>query len=316
MKTFKRYLSESKQPKKYDDFVNGHGSHAKEKMYDDFVNGHGSHAKEEPKKKEIKNKKMTFHQDYFFDERVQESILGNILKPNINKFLSKNHNSHFGGDDYDVSDNDLYDGHLYSGHYHYGDQMKHLENTHSLSDKPEESQNAVNQYTLSSGLLNGELIDHHNDGKEAPEKVGGINVHHLDNAFQKSKIKTHTFSGAGFDIRNTRPSGKTKNGNTVYHSPGYISSSHDPHVAKNFADTRSQSKFFKPKNRQILHIETGEGHHILPIGSSSNFEDENETLHPRNSHYEHIKTTTHKDNKGNLYDVHHLRRIHPSELIK
>ena len=250
------------------------------KKYADFVNSHGSHAQE-------KNKKET----------VKESLLKKLFAKDLHDYASNNSLDHH--DEYGSSiDSDV---------------MDKLHELHPMSEH-EHVKNAIHHYTMDSKGLNHALIKAHKNGEPAPKHVGDINVDHLDSSFQASKHKLHTYSGAGFDIRDTKPAGKSKNGKTVYHSPGYISSSHDVFQSAKFANI-SHKNMEKGKNRQVMHIETPPGHKISVIGKHSSYNpEEMETLHPRNSLYEHVKTTTHKDYHGNLVDVHHLRRIHPEEM--
>lgn len=182
------------------------------------------------------------------------------------------------------------------------DQQDKLHELHPLESSGR-TRDAVTHYINRSTPLNKKIIKAHNDGAETPKSVGNLEVKHLDNNFQKSKKKFSSYSGTNFDVRDTKPAGKSKEGNTVYHSPAYLSASIDKNTAKNFAQKKKVNG-----THHILHIHTEKNDPITVIGKHG-YSNEKEVLHPRNSYYEHLGTTT--DGK---FTTHHMRRIDKSKI--
>ena len=281
MKKFKEFIKENK-PKS---FFNVHGEHAKNSKQPEpkksFTNTHGEHSK----------KVLEAHQKDIFgydDNNVYH--LGT-------HFLQKDLNSHLG----DSPD----------------EKMDTLNNLHRLS---RDQTGPLQKYTSNSYHLNRQLVDNHNEGITT-KKSAVIEGHHvgaLDKVFHPSNENFHTYSGAGFNIKDIDHAGYSEAGNKVYKLPAYMSSTHNKDVALGFA--RRNREEYSPS--QILHWEHEKGQPLAVIGRHSAYAHEHETLIPRTDatpekyHAEHIGTSRYKDADGDEYEVHHLRRIPKSEVKK
>ena len=193
----------------------------------------------------------------------------------------------------------------------HGAKMDHLHELHPITDSVKTH---LHKYTNYSKDLNAELLAAKKNGTPVPKTIGPHDVKGLDSSFTPSKTTLHTYSGIGFNPTKVIKSGKSAAGNSVFQSPTFISSTHNPRIARRFAaDVKSHGE----PHAHILHIETKPGQKIAAIGSHSVFPSEQETLIPRDEHYEHIGTTTYHDADDDLtYAVHHVRRIPKSEIIK
>ncbi len=208
----------------------------------------------------------------------------------------------------DFLDSDL-NGHL-KGESH-ADKMEHLHELHPLTDVSKEH---LKYYTNYSGDLNKALLDAKQNGTPVPDKISMHNIPGLDSSFTPAKTRLHTYSGIGFNPANVVHAGTSKAGNPVFQSPTFISSSHDPATARSFA--RDAQPAGEPV-AHILHIETKPGQKIAAVGQHSMYSKENETLMPRDEHYERVGTSHYYDTNDDLhYTVHHVRRIPESEVIK
>lgn len=286
MKTFKQFLK-TKKPKE-EHIFNGHGEHAhlksdKKHKEEHIFNGHGEHSKRK------------------VSEGVQSDMFGheNLEGNNYSyqkHFLDNDRNSHLGSSTVE--------------------QMSKLHELHPLHH---DHKNPLYTYSSDSRDLNSHLVDRNRESKKPDKIVGKHNISKLDNSFQPSAENFHTYSGAGFDLRNVKPAGYSAAGNKVYKLPAYMSSSHDKEIAARFARLNSH----EDRNNQIIHFEHDVGHPVAVIGKHSAFHHENETLIPRTDatpekyHIEHLHTTTYKDDDtGTEYDVHHVKRIPKSEIFK
>ena len=186
---------------------------------------------------------------------------------------------------------------------HVEEQMKNLQDNHPLS---REAKSHIAHYTSDSAGINGTLLKQKEKGEET------IGLKGLDDSFTPSKVNLTTYSGIGFDPREVRQEGKSKAGKPVFMSPTYMSTTHDKEVALHFSAVNSKPN----KTPQILQVETQPGQSIAVIGTHSQHPSESETLLPRDEHFEHISTTTYTNNQGDKVDVHRVRRIPKSEVIK
>ena len=164
------------------------------------------------------------------------------------------------------------------------------------------------------------IRDSHNAGITTKKNavVAEHKLSNLDKAFHPSKEHFHTYSGAGFNIKDIDHAGYSEAGNKVYKLPAYMSSSHNKDVAINFAKRNRE----EDRPIQILHWEHEKDQPLAVIGKHSAFRHEHETLVPRTDatpekyHAEHIGTSRYTDNDDNQYEVHHLRRIPKTEVKK
>ena len=193
------------------------------------------------------------------------------------------------------------------------DQMSKL---HELHPATEEHANHFKKFTQNSKKLTEYLLDRHKQNIPAQEYYNGHHIKGLDSTFQPAKESFHTYSGAGFDIREVTPSGKSKSGKKTYELPTFMSSTHNKEVALRF----SRKSKLDNKNYQLLHWVTNPGDPVAVVGKHSDYKSEMETLHPRTNstdnkyHIEHLGTTTYVGNLGERYDVHHVRKIPESEI--
>jgi hypothetical protein len=255
-------------------------------------NSHGSHAKAKP---DIASKDQLKPQ-YAFNSHgshAKSDITEDIEHKPISEFLNSNLNrEHLNGETHDT-------------------KMDHLHELHPLTDS---AKRHLRKYTNYSRDLNKGLLTAKENGTPVPKTIGQHDVEGLDSSFTPSKTTLHTYSGIGFNPANVVQAGKSAAGNPVFQSPTYISSTHNTRVARRFAvDAQSAGE----PHAHILHIETKPGQKIAAIGSHSVFPAEQETLMPRDEHYEHVGTTKYYDKDDDLtYAVHHVRRIPKSEIIK
>jgi len=211
------------------------------------------------------------------------------------EFLNKNDNRHLGKS--------------------VDDQMDKL---HELHPASEEHVKHLHKFTQNSRNLTEHLVEKHKSGQKPLPYYNGHDLNGLDSSFQPAKIKLNTYSGAGFDLRDATPSGRSRSGNKTYEVPTYMSSSHKKDVATRFARLNK----LDGKNYQIIHWQTEPGDPIAVVGKHSDYKYEMETLHPRTHstaekyHIEHLGTTTYIGKTGEKYDVHHVKRIPESKVIK
>ena len=249
-------------------------------------NAHGSHAKQ--KKPKYAFNVHGSHAKQKISESVEHKPASDFIKNDLNK-------DHINGATSE-------------------EQMSHLHDLHPF--KSEEARQHLRQYTEYSGDLNKALLRAKQNELPAPTTVEKHDVKGLDDSFTPSKTTLHTYSGLGFDPREVHHEGKSKAGNPVFMSPTFLSTSHNKRVAMSFA---RDNKPYGATHAQILHIETRPGQHIGVIGSHSHYPGESETIMPRDEHYEHLGTTTYSHNIDDVthtYEVHHVRRIPKSEVIK
>lgn len=236
------------------------------------------------------------HGSHHYNDITEKKFVPDNLDHDLeSEFLNKNDNRHLGKT--------------------VDDQMQKL---HELHPATEDHVKHLHKFTVNSRNLTDYLVDQHKSGKKPLPYYNGHDLNGLDAAFQPAKTKLQTYSGAGFDLRDVKPSGKSRSGNPTYELPTYMSSSHKKDVAARFARMTK----LKDKNYQILHWMTEPGDPIAVVGKHSDYKYEMETLHPRThstkdkSHIEHLGTTTYTGKSGEKYDVHHVRRIPESKVIK
>ena len=167
--------------------------------------------------------------------------------------------------------------------------------------------------------MNNALVQHYYEGGNlSSEHI--MRVQDLDkHGFIPANKKMDTYSGVGFDIRNVKHVGVSKEGHKVYHQPAYLSSSISKHTASAFADEAAENN--ESDEKHILHWHHDKGQSVGVIGKHSKHEYEHEVLVPRTDsthhkyHIEHLKTETYME-YGKPVHVHHVRRIPESEIIK
>jgi hypothetical protein len=186
---------------------------------------------------------------------------------------------------------------------------------HELHPIHPDSVRHLRWYSKNSHDLTKQLLDHHGNNTKPPVEVAGHDVEELDKSFTPSKIPLHTYSGLGFNPKKLDMAGKSKTGNPVFKAPTYLSSSHRKNIALSYA---RDSKPFSEEHHHVLHIETKPGQKIAVIGDHSHYPSEQETTIPRDEHYEHLGSTIYHDKtNGRIsYEVHHVRRIPESDVIK
>jgi hypothetical protein len=288
MKTFKQFIFESEKPKEYEVISNSHGAHATidkhtkkpKKEYEVISNSHGAHASKSTK---LKEERLRLHPHPSFEEHF------------LPKISSK-------------KESDAYDKGI-------GKSMDTLHKNYMHSD---EGRKQLKQFTEGSAGITSDLVKHHTNNRPLIHKK---QIDNLDkHGFISARHKFDTYSGVGFNIKNAKPAGKSKQGNLVYHQPTYLSSSIDKHVAGEFG--LQAAKRNKSKDVHILHWHHNEGNPIGVIGKHSEYPHEHEVLIPRTEttenrhHIEHIGTDKYRDDNGNTVHVHHVKRILESQITK
>ena len=154
--------------------------------------------------------------------------------------------------------------------------VKHAQSL-NLSDKTKKH---IHQYTKDSKALNLNLLKQHKEGKPHNfTPTQNDRIKHLDAATNNHiGHKLHLYSGLGFNPKEKLG----KNGHL--HLPAYTSMTHSKDMARKFAEDRFNSS--KKKNEEehhILHVETNEKDKGLHTSHISEYENEHETVLPRNT---------------------------------
>ena len=216
---------------------------------------------------------------------------------------------------------------FFAGINGYANHKEHKNNMENVMDKlheahphTEEGIKHLHNYTRDSRGLTRDLLKQHISHATLPEsssnEVKGLDTH----SFVPAKHDFDTYSGVGFNIHNVKPVGKSKEGNPVYHQPTYMSSSIDRKVPRSFADDGKYDN--ELDDSHIFHWHHKKSDPVAVIGKHSQFPYEHEVLVPRTEstehkyHIEHMGTDTHHDQDGNVYKIHHVKRIPESEIIK
>jgi hypothetical protein len=194
----------------------------------------------------------------------------------------------------------------------------HIDKLHKAHAHSKEGKSHQNKFTEGSSGVTADLIKHHTENKplEHKEFIENLDKH----AFVPAKHDFSTYSGVGFNIKNVKPVGKSKEGNPVHHATTFMSSSIDPHVSTSFGQTAARRN--ETNDVHILHWHHKKGDPIGVVGKHSEFPAENEVLVPRTEstpekyHIEHISTDKYRDQYGHNVHVHHVKRIPESEIIK
>ena len=183
-----------------------------------------------------------------------------------------------------------------------------------------EDRNALGNY-ISKGLnfghdtgsseLNKHLINQYKENKPKPtnftyvpkghcymENSETMDLHHLDNAIRKNKLKAPltTYSGIGFDPAE-------HNTDNIMHFPAYTSGSLNRAVS---------TKYTKPNNRHILQIDHKIGHTGAYIGNDSDISpfNDDEFIMPRNIKVKiHHTPEEHEDTDGTKFKIWKATRI-------
>jgi hypothetical protein len=288
MKTFKQFIFESEKPKEYEIISNSHGTHA---SID-------------------KHTKTPYHD-----------------KPKEYEIISNSHGSHASKPTKlkENTEHPSFEEHFLPKIKSADDRIKfnkgmddHMDNLHETHPHSTEGKTQLKRFTEGSSGITSDLIRHHTEGVPLEHEHF---VHNLDrHGFVPAKHKFDTYSGVGFNIKNAEPAGKSKQGNSVYHQPTYLSSSIDKNVAVSFSQTAANRN--RSKDVHILHWHHNEHDPVGVVGKHSEYSHEHEVLIPRTEttasrhHIEHMGTDKYSDNYDNIIHVHHVKRVPESEIVK
>jgi len=130
--------------------------------------------------------------------------------------------------------------------------------------------------------------------REELKKVDGG----LSSAIRNNKLRHNlvTYSGTSFDPR------EHVDEHGIMKSPGYISSTHNKHIAKSFADYKARGS---KAPRHIIQFHLKAGDNAAYIGDVSPKEDEYETVIHKGQSLRHLGTETYT-HKGIQYHIHHF----------
>ena len=200
---------------------------------------------------------------------VNKTLNEKESNPSIHSWTKHNDNSHLGNSSGDIS--------------------KKLDGSNNFTSKHET--HVKKGYTSHDGeAINKNLIK---GGIYGPHKNA---VTHIDDAIDKNKIKhhVHVYSGLSFDPKKHIKDGK-------FHSPSYISTTHDKPTALKFAKTD-----LVKKPMHIAHIKLKPGDSASHISKISFEPHEHETLIKRGQTLIHHGSILHKDESGNKMHIHHF----------
>lgn len=280
---------------------------------EEFIfNSHGSHASKYPY--DVKESRLRLN-----------STAGKPELPNIDSYLSHKNNKKLGEEDKeDWQSKYLHrkdTSNLIDSDKYHEERINKLQELHPISNKTKEtfktySKGSAHVTDLSLGKLNraNSPIKHY-----SAVKLDNNIKQHGHMPLQTSKLDTYT--GTGFDIRNVKSVGTTKEGHPVYNQPAHLSSSIDKGVAKHFANMSAKNEALP--ERHILHWHHEKGQPVGVVGKNSKFSHEHEVLipstqsHENNYHIAHLGTERYKDPESNrIYNIHHVKRIPESEIVK
>jgi hypothetical protein len=173
----------------------------------------------------------------------------------------------------------------------------------------------LNKYTSGSRMLNKALWAANKAGTKAPTHVNGMththDVKELDKAVNRNKLNDdlHVYSGVGFDpaeLASKHPEGHV-------HLPAYTSTTIDKSIARNFGANQTLDKPHlqtATTKGHIMHIALKAGQKGAYISDSgTEYKKEHEFLLPRDTILKHNGTTTHQDEYGDDYLVHHMEVV-------
>jgi hypothetical protein len=295
MKSFKQFIFEGAKPKEYEVISNCHGAHALKDIFS-------------------KNN-TTDKQNPYYEKPKQYDVISNSHGAHANlptKLKENREHPNF-------EDNFLPNIKTADDRYEFNKGVDaHMDKLHEDHPHSDKGKFHHNEYTAGSSGVTSDLIRHHTENKplEHKEFIENLDKH----AFVPSKHDFSTYSGVGFNIKNVKPVGKSKEGNPVHHATTFMSSSIDPHVSTSFGQTAARRN--ETADVHILHWHHKKGDPIGVIGRHSDFPAEHEVLVPRTEstpekyHIEHISTDKYTDRFGHKVHVHHVKRIPESEIIK
>lgn len=217
--------------------------------------------------------------DYVPDEPVHFKHVGKLKEEvdkhrDYEKWINHNQNAHIGIGSHDISKK----------------LANHVKDNHNLNHN---EIHHVKNYSSSSRDLNDHLIYAHKNKKNV-DSYHHQTIHHLDTATKRYiGHNMHLYSGLGFNPAHM----KNKNGRV--HLPAYTSLSHDKYTADGFAYDK---QFRHGGDSHILHLHIKKKDKGLHVSHLSNYENEHETILPRNT-----KIKIHK--KPSVYHQHG-RKIH------
>lgn len=245
-------------------------------LYEGLPNTHGSHSLTDDEK------------EYYNFLREKEKL--NENSKNLEDWLDRNDNKHLGSNNKWGVEN----------HEQIENLIKEHPKTYSASDA--KANNALSEFTMDSKELNKSLLN-------GTHYDGFISIPDLKRNFIASKNKFTTYSGAGYNLDDVKPVGKSSNGNNIYHSPCFISSSISKHVARNFANQKAYNGKTTIPTIHEYHVDPE--HNICIVGNRGTMPDESEIIHPNDHYYEHTGTTYLKDeeNDGKPVKIHHFKRV-------
>jgi len=178
---------------------------------------------------------------------------------------------------------------------------------------------AIHHYTIESRNINKALLREH---KKKPKNIqnrvynrihfpdvqkvlgGGEHdtrvLHHIDAAIRNHPLPHDgtTYSGISFDPR------KHLNKDGILHSPSYLSTTHDIHVAHDYA----RDKMMKGDKGKVhmMHINLRKGDPALHVSHLSQHGGEHEVIIKAGINLKYIKTTIDNDSMFHPIHVHHF----------
>lgn len=266
MKSFKSFILENKEEeeKKHSIPHPIHFKHIPSEEHDKkHETPHPIHFKYIPSKE--KEKKLEEGIFNWFKSKPKKS------SPPISNFLNENLNSELGSNPKEIT--------------------KKLHSDQSQIDSS--SKNALKKYSGDGSYeMNHHLIASggivHKDHESIADGI--------DQAIQKNKIKRelHTYSGVKFDPRSLL----NKDGRM--RSSAYISSTHDPKIAYDFASVKPGTV------KHIIHFHLKPDDPAVHVGDHSIYKSEHETIIGRGAVLQHHGSTEYEDKVGIKYIVHHM----------
>lgn len=164
-------------------------------------------------------------------------------------------------------------------------------------------------YSKDSKSLNYALIQAHKNKSDLTDHNKTV-THHLDSATNKPiGHETHLYSGIGFNPA------KMKNENGHVHLPAYMSLTHDKAIAHKFArkpheDAITAKEKKETHDQHILHLHMKKNDKGLHMSHLSDFNNEHETLLPRNTTIKiHHEPTVYHDGKRKVH-IWHAKVVH------
>ncbi len=184
----------------------------------------------------------------------------------------------------------------------------------TADDLDDESKDNIRSYTGSSktnGDQTGSYSLNSHLSKGHKPKGDDLKMHSTIMKHAKpSGHEFHTFSGTSRDFSEIAKNSK----DGIIHSPAHTSVTHDPEVAKDFADRKFNRGTNLEAGRHLIHIHVKPHDKILHVSQHSEHRTEAETIIPAGTKlkYHHTSIHTHDGYYKRKYNVHHFT-IHSQE---